>query len=375
MRSPALQRFVQFFFEHFASSLCGVTLGDWLWLLLDNRCAVNLRYAPRAATISLCSLRNTFWRCVEDAVFAEKVRAVPVQPPLFILGHWRTGTTHLHNLLAVDRRFAFPNNYQVMYPHTFLLMESREAWFFDQLIPERRPQDNVVLGAALPQEDEFALNITSFCSSYMSWVFPRRWDHYQRYLTFRGVPEEEVQRWRKAFVWFLKKLTWKFGRPLLLKSPPHTARLPLLLELFPDAHFVHIHRNPFTVFQSSKRMLEMVMPSMRLQEPRRLDVDGHILECYHEMYESFFAERGRIAPGRYHEIGFEDLERDPLGQMKTLYERLGLDDFAHVEPALRDYVASQRDYRKNEFHPLPEPLRERIATTWRRTFLEWGYPS
>jgi hypothetical protein len=222
-------------------------------------------------------MRNSFWRTVENGLYADKIRAVRVQPPLFILGHWRTGTTHLHNLLAVDRRFAFANNYQVMYPHTFLCLEPVEAWAFDNLIPEHRPQDNVALGAALPQEDEFALTVTSCCSSYLSWVFARRWDHYQRYLTFRDVPEEDVRRWQKAFVWFLKKLTWKYQRPLLLKSPPHTARIRLLLGLFPDARFIHIHRDPFTVFQSTKRMLETAMPSFRLQQPRRLDVEGHIL--------------------------------------------------------------------------------------------------
>jgi omega-hydroxy-beta-dihydromenaquinone-9 sulfotransferase len=375
MRSPAWRRFVQFFFENFASIICGITWADWLRLLREKGCSVELRYAPRAAMITLCSLRNSFGRFLEDALYRDRVRAVQVQPPVFILGHWRTGTTHLHNLLAVDWRFAFPNNYQVMYPHTFLWAEPLEAWVFDHMIPERRLQDNVVLGAALPQEDEFALNITSFYSSYMSWVFPRRWDYYQRYLTFRGVPAEEVQRWRKAFVWFLKKLTWKYGRPLLLKSPPHTARIRLLLELFPNARFVHIHRNPFTVFQSTKHMLEIAMPSMRLHEPGRLDVEGHILACYREMYEAFFAERGLIAPARYHEVCFEELEQDPLGQMKTLYERLGFDGFADIEPALREYVALQRSYRKNEFRPLPEPLRQRIATTWRRTFVEWGYAS
>jgi hypothetical protein len=374
MRSPAWRWFVQFFFENFASSLCGITWGDWLRLLRDNRFAVDLRYAPRAATVTLLSLRNSFWRCVEDGLYRDRVRSVRVPPPLFILGHWRTGTTHLHNLLAVDRRFAFPNNYQVMYPHTFLCLERLEAQAFDHLIPEHRPQDNVALGAALPQEDEFALTVLSQCSSHLGWVFPRRQDHYQRYLTFRGVPEGEVRRWKKAFVGFVKKLTWKYGRPLLLKSPPHTARIRLLLDLFPEARFVHIHRNPFTVFQSTRHTQEMILASMRVQDPRCFDVEEHVLACYDEMYEAFFAERGLIAPGRYHEIGFEELEQDPLGQMQKLYEGLGLDGFADVEPALRGYVASQRDYRKNEFRPLPEPLRERIATRWRRTFVEWGYP-
>ena len=47
--------------------------------------------------------------------------------PLFILGIWRSGTTHLHNLFAQDDRFAFANNYQVCFPRTFLTME-KLAW-------------------------------------------------------------------------------------------------------------------------------------------------------------------------------------------------------------------------------------------------------
>src|SRR5687768_18104609 len=37
----------------------------------------------------------------------------------------------------------------------------------------------------------------------------------------------------------------------ILKSPPHTCRVPTLLRLFPDARFVHIVRDPYAVYPST----------------------------------------------------------------------------------------------------------------------------
>ena len=105
------------------------------------------------------------------------------------------------------------------------------------------------LNFQVPQEDEFAPCLMSLRSLYLGISFPRREDDYARYLDFRGVPQHEVDEWKSAFTGFLKKLTFKYDRPLVLKSPPHTARIRMLLEMFPDARFVHIHRHPYPSIQ------------------------------------------------------------------------------------------------------------------------------
>ena len=87
------------------------------------------------------------------------------------------------------------------------------------------------------------------------------------------MPEAEVERWKAAFVRFLKKLTLEHDRPMLLKSPPHTGRIKLLLELFPDARFVHIRRNPYTVFQSTRHLNEVLTRSLQFQRPDPADLD------------------------------------------------------------------------------------------------------
>jgi hypothetical protein len=115
-----------------------------------------------------------------------------------------------------------------------------------------------------------------------------------------------------------------------------------------------------------------VVPFCALQRAA-LDVEGRTIRNDREVDEAFFAEKGLIPDSRFHEIGFEDLERDPIGQMRGGTEALRLPDFAAVEPALRRYVDSLSGYRKNDYPGLATGLKERVAQAWRCSFEAWGY--
>jgi hypothetical protein len=355
--------------------LAGISAADWWGLLRENRFAVDPTYWHRALFITLTSFINSYYRRKEERQFGQAVEKVEITcPPLFVLGHWRSGTTHLHNLLALDNdQFAFANTYQVVNPHTFLGTEEVNTRRFAFLIPDKRPMDNMALSFQSPQEDEFAMLLTCFHSLYLGITFPRREMHYSRYLTFRGVPIREIAEWKAALLGFMKKLTYKYGRALVLKSPPHTARIRLLLEMFPHARFVHIHRNPYTVFRSTQHYFDTAIWYTYLQRPDRDLVDRGILDRYTALYDAFFEDRSLIPSGNYHEMAFEDLEREPLAEMRRLYETLALPGFDGVEPKLQTYLASLKDYKKNEFQELAPKVRETVATAWRRSFDEWGY--
>ena len=170
-------------------------------------------------------------------------------------------------------------------------------------------------------------------------------------------------------------VTWKYGRPLVLKSPPHTGRVRLLLELFPGAKFVHICRDPYAVFSSTRHMFRVNGELNRLQRPRRDDPDGWVLRQYRAMYDAYFEDRRLIPAGNLAEVRFEHLEADPVGQVRRVYEGLGLPDFGHAEPAVRRYVASVAGYRKNSFPGLPPALRTGVADEWFAGFEAWGYSS
>jgi hypothetical protein len=361
-------------YKTFFTSLCGVTFRDWCEILRVNRLAIDPPYWPQAAILTAGSVLNSFYLRKERKAYGSRLSEVAVRPPLFILGHWRSGTTLLHNLLALDEQFAYPNLYQAFFPHTFLCTEDYRAGQIAGLIPPTRLIDDMAQGLQMPNEDEFATSVTSLCSPYMLWSFPRSTAHYERYLTFRGVPEADVERWKASFVLFLKKLTLRHDRPMLLKSPPHTGRIKLLLDLFPGARFVHIRREPYTVFQSTRHLNKVLGRSLQFQRPDPADIDAAVLRRYRLLYDAYFEERRLIPDSQLHELAFEDLERDPIGEIRRTYAALGLDGYETVLPRLEEYVGSLADYRKNEYPGLPDDLRGRIGKEWRQSFEEWGYP-
>lgn len=355
--------------------LAGITTGDWLRLLRENGFAVDPAYWHRAAFITAVSAMNSHFRRKEEKLFGDRIAGTEIQAPLFVLGHWRSGTTHLHNLIAQDtRQFAFANTYQVVNPHTFLCTEETNTRRFAWMVPKTRPMDAMELNFQAPQEDEFAPCLMSLRSLYLGISFPRREDDYACYLDFHGVPQIEIDEWKRAFTGFLKKLNFKYNRPLVLKSPPHTARIRLLLEMFPDARFVHIHRHPYQVFRSCRHYYDTATWYSYLQKPDTSLIDDRIIRRYTRLHDAFFAERDLIPEGRFHEIRFDDLERTPMATMQLLYQKLDLKGFDVFEPELQKHVDSLAGYRKNRFDVLERPMRERIASEWRRSFATWDYP-
>ena len=355
--------------------LAGVTTRDWLTLLRENEFSIDFPYLPRAASITWAAVTNSVFRRYEGWRYGRALEGLSVHPPLFVLGHWRSGTTHLHYLLGRDPRFACPNFYQSCYPHTFLSTEGSFSALQAFLLPRRRPYDDVHTDLKVPQEDEFALAVSCLRSPYLAGVFPRRAGHYDQFLTFRHASPEDVRAWKAALLTLLRKLTLRHGKPLVLKSPAHTGRIKLLLEMFPGAKFVHIHRDPYTVFQSSVHTYLTGLPWGRLQRTDRFDWADRIIRQYRELYDAFFDERPLIPAGHFHDMCFEALERDPVGEMRKLYDSLDLPDFETALPGLRRYLDSVSSYRKNAFPPLPPDQRRRVAGEWHRCFEAWGYPT
>jgi omega-hydroxy-beta-dihydromenaquinone-9 sulfotransferase len=354
-------------------NLRGIVARDWVRLLRENRFGVDAGYWRRAWAVTMISLRNARIKRQEDQRCGAEVARAQVQAPLFILGHWRSGTTLLHELLILDEQFGYPNVFEVANPHTFLTLGELVEREMADAPPQTRPMDNMQITFRSPGEDEAALSVMSLRSPLIAWAFPRREAHYDRYYTFRGVPAREVEEWKAALVGFLKKLAVIHDRPMVLKSPAHTGRIRPLLELFPDARFIHIHRDPYTVFRSTQNLYAKAVPFSHLQRPDPDQIDDGIIRRYAMMYDAFFEERALIPAGQYCEVGFEDLERDIVGQVGMVYEQLRLSGFDALRPKLQQYVDSKTGYQKNTHQPLAPALRDKIAQSWRSSFDAWGY--
>lgn len=363
----------RFLANHLLTMLHGMHLGDWVHLLRQWGHDIDLRYHQRLLFMTTMSALNSVAARLEARLYGKAIAATAIQPPLFILGHWRSGTTLLHNLLASDPQFAAPTLFQTLYPHAFLVLE-RPLWPFGVLAPSTRLLDNIQFGFGQPQEDEFALCNATLLSPYMTWAFPRSKSHFDAYLTLAQIPAQEYRRWCQMFVHFLRKVTLRANRRLVLKSPAHTARIRTLLELFPEAQFIHLSRNPYTIFQSTKHLYQTMFRTTSLQQIGDLDLNEMVLRRYEIVYERFLAERSLIPAGHYCELRYEDLIANPLRSLQQIYAELGLPGFAAARPHLIRHLAAIDGYQNNLFPPLQSALVAEISQRWSPSFDVWGYP-
>ena len=185
----------------------GMDSVSWFRLLAKNRFAVSPIRIPMACILSGISVANSLLNGIEALLYHRKIAETEIeQDPLFILGHWRTGTTLLHELLVLDSRHTSPTTYECFGSSHFLLSERFIKWWLEYLMPRRRPMDNVAVGLDRPQEDEFAFCGLGVPSPYLDWAFANRPPQNQAYLDLRNITPAERERWKNAFVWFLKSL-------------------------------------------------------------------------------------------------------------------------------------------------------------------------
>lgn len=351
----------------------GLDFVAWMRILIRNRFAVHPRYIYIAVVITLVSMFHTLMRLWQDAIYGRRVRKTVLQhPPIFILGHWRTGTTLLHELLIQDERFAYPTTYECLDPNDFLITEATFTRFFQFLIPSRRPMDNMKAGFDRPQEDEFALCMLGAGSPYLDIIFPNRMPQYLDYLDLEKLSPRRLRRWKSLFMLFLKRITFRSSKRLVLKSPPHTCRLQVLTEMFPDALFINIVRDPYVVYPSTVNLWRTFFRQQGLQKPTYQGLEEYVLGTFVRMHEQLEKTRHLVAPERFVEVRYEDLTRDPAGQMKMIYDHLGLGEFDRFLPRLEEYLASVKGYETNRYQLTPEQ-ESTIAKRWGAVIAKQGY--
>lgn len=293
-------------------------------------------------------------------------------PPIFILGHWRSGTTLLHELICLDNRFAFPSHYECFLSSHAGVTAPLAHRIVKWLGPQKRPMDDMKATFAFPGEDEAALRNLGAPSLYNSLFFPSRIVEDEAGLELRMLPPGRQEEWKRAFTGFIQGLNLRHGRPLVLKSPTHTARVGTLLELFPDARFIHIVRDPREVHPSMIKTWRTLSGMISME--RSSDVpEQRIFAIHRLLHRRFREDRGLLAPGQFSEVRFEDLTRDPCTEMARIYRELGLEGFSDLEPRIRDYFRQRDDVRPERRNLAPDWL-ARIETELAEVMADNGYP-
>ena len=351
----------------------GLRFGEWIRLCVKHRFRIHPLRWPMAFLITLITPFNSVLSAVQRMRYGKQIDATVIeQPPVFILGHWRSGTTYLHELLELDSRFATPSTYQCFAPRHFLLTEWMMRTFGGWLLPRYRPTDNVTAGWTRPQEDEFALLTLAAPTPYERMAFPNDPPPYMEFLDMEGCDEANLQKFETGLEGFVKAITFLTGKRVLLKSPPHTGRIAFLSRLFPGAKFIHIIRDPYALFPSTVRLWKSLDEVQGLQMPRYKGLEEYVYECLTRMYRGFEKQRPEIDPQNICDLRYEDLVQDPVAEVRRVYQELGLDDFEALRPALEAYVGKQKEYQPNK-HELDDEMKSEIRQRWGEYFERYGY--
>ena len=277
-------------------------------------------------------------------------------------------TIYSRSILGFVRRVTSMNPFGALF----------SGWFITPILgifmTVKRPMDAVRVNMLTPQEEEFALAGMSKMSPYWAFSFPRRLATYNRFIFPQNFTDRERTVWKRCLVLFLRKLTfWSRKRPLL-KSPYHTGRVALLREIFPRAKFVHIYRHPYDVYRSNQHLVQEGLIAFHLQDPHANEsFDTSFLENYRALLRTFYDDAQHLPSSDVAEVKFEDLERDPIREIRRVYKELGLQFGDPLRRQMQRYLKSVAGYQKNRFAFVSAAERQLIHTHLEDFMRRWGY--
>jgi hypothetical protein len=312
---------------------------------------------------------------IQDSRYNKLLAGKPLEnDPVFILGHWRSGTTFVHNVLASDPHFGYTTTYQTVFPHLMMFGQSFFKKNMSWLMPDHRPTDNMELAVDLPQEEEFALSNMMPYSYYDFWFFPRYMQEYcDRFLTLSESTPEEVEIFKKTFLKLIKISLWNTGgTQYLSKNPPHTGRVKTLVEMFPNAKFIYLVRNPYTVFESTRSFYNNTIIPLKLEDFSPEEMEPNILESYTKLYKAYQTQKQFIPEGNLIEVKFEEFEQDAMNMTRKIYDVLHLPGFEPAEANIQAYVDKKKGYKKNAYQYKPRTI-ELVNEHWGYALDDWGY--
>jgi len=331
--------------------------------------SVRLKYLVRF----LFLLQNGIWASIfhrkEKAVYNDLLQKHKLpDDPIIIIGHWRTGSTFLHQLLALDPNLVTTNIFQGSIPDSFLTSRKSYEPIMGRALKGTRPMDQVKLSMDEPLEDEYALFRLCSYSPLERLVFPKDKTYFLKYDPGFLPQGKKLEEWKNAVTHFYKKLTINNNRTILIKNPFHSFRIEILNQIFPNARYVHIIRHPHKVVPSTIRMWDIVGTQNAMNTRWKTPTIKEVSELLNEMLLKINQDVKKLPANKYYEIKFEDLEKNPVQNIKTLYQHLGVQFSEEFEEQLNQFLISVKGYQKNKYS-IPEGERleiNNILKAWMR---------
>jgi len=349
------------------SPLMGSTLSNFIHVVLKYK--ISISYVLNVFLTFLVIVIISPFQLIDKVIFFLK-KDTKKNDPIFIIGHWRSGTTFLQNLLCQDKKFGYFNTYNSLF-----ISNIYSSILFKTLMrvtmPKTRPSDGVKLGVELPQEDEFALTNYTILSHYLFFFFPN--DYKKIYNNTLRLEDNDQNKWLKYYDNIISRISIYTGKQrILIKNPSNTSRIKYLLKQYPNAKFIHIYRNPVFVYLSTFKFFSELFPSVNLQNFNEDKLVKLVIYNYREMYKDYYKHKDLIPKNNLIEFGFEDFKKDPLAQIERVYENFDLDGLELNRDAFKNYIKSQEGHKINQYKIKKELLKS-IKKEFKQSFKEMNY--
>jgi hypothetical protein len=318
---------------------------------------IDLRYYPKFILSFLISLIFEVMNLAEHLVEKRRLKnIVPEEPPIFVIGFWRSGTTILHSMLCQDKRAGYVTTFQAVFPNLVLTQKKWLKKFTNTILPKNRPFDGYAMDMDFPQEEDFAMMSLQPRSIYKIFYFPKDYnDIYKKELYFENLPESERNHWKDKYISLLyKALKNTGGVRFISKNPCNIFRIKTLMELYPDARFIFIYRNPYSVVESLYRFANQVLPGSELQHLEGGIPREYFARLYKDALHEYINVRETIKPGNLIEIRYEDFKKMPVEIIREIYMKFNMPGINEAVPRMESYLSKNKPDGRQPYLIEPE---------------------
>jgi len=342
-------------FKFPVSILIGSTPANILQVIKGYR--IDLRYYPKFLLTFLVSMIFEVMNLAERLIYRKKIKTIRAeQPPVFIVGFWRSGTTLLHSLLCQDPQAGYVNTFHGVFPNLVLTQKKWLKALINILLPKKRPFDGYSLDMDLPQEEDFAMLSLQAKSIYKMFYFPKDFDEiYKKELYFEQLSDVHRKRWENEYLTLINKAMLNTGgKRYISKNPCNIFRIKTLTRLFPDARFIFIYRSPYTVVESLYRFVNEVLPGSELQHREGGILREHFARLYKDSLHEYMNVKERINPGNLMEIRYEDFKKHPVEKLREIYTLFNIPGIEEALPRMESYLKNNHPDGRKPYQIAPE---------------------
>jgi hypothetical protein len=283
----------------------GITLKHLFRLLKRNKISWHPKYLFRLFFLLQSAFWSSLFSLIDKRRFGKSLESITNIPaPVFIIGHWRTGTTLLHKLMSLDPQLLAPTLFHVAIPDGCLSSYKVYKPIMKLMVSRHRPMDRVKMGIDEPQEDEYAIFRMTDFSPLERLIFPESPGFFLlNYDSFLPMGEKRVE-WGNALLLFFKKLYYLSGKTVVSKNPFNSLRINELRKIFPEARFIHIYRHPFKVIPSTINMFTIVQNQNCLNNNHAKPTISEVTEVFDHIMTVIRHDLSALPDKSYHEIKF-----------------------------------------------------------------------